>query len=72
MQRLQAEESMRGSTQVAVGTGSLADGKGTQVMNQWRAIAHPQDVPASAAIDAVERRRQALKAAGVKVFGTEG
>lgn len=63
---------MRDSTRVAVGTGSLADGKGTHVMNQWRAIAHPQDVPASAVIDTVERRRQALKAAGVKVFGTEG
>lgn len=65
MPRLSAEESLRDSTRIAVGTGSLKKGVGAEVVNQWKAIAKPnQPIP----VAKIETRKQQIKAAGLKVF----
>lgn len=41
--RLQAEASLDAAREIAVGTGSLKDGAGSEIVNSWQAIAFPQE-----------------------------
>lgn len=66
---LRAAESILAATRVAVGTGSIKDGGGADIMQQWQSFL-PKAGPGRE--EAKAAREQAVRKSGLKVFRSKG